>query len=428
MPTLTKKLTDTVAKSEKDCPTPASGYTIYWCEKKDGFGLRVSWTGDRAWVKERRVAGKTVRRTLGKAAGRGAISSTAARELALDISSELAKGVDRSEIQRDARKADALVKQEILLTFGVALKEYVEQKRRGKDGLALKERTKQDYLSMIEQGRTRLSGKPMRDGALFSIKDKPLAHLTADDMRDLYADALSRGTRQAVYCMQVLRAVLNWHGAKVPDNPLSKDVAGRKRIVLAQTKGKPNPIRPEYLGAWYRAACKVSASTTDDAGDYLRFQLLTGCRGVEIKGDAYDNEPIKVKDVDLTGARIVLRDTKNRADHALLLSSQALEIVKRNITGKKPNTPLFAVNDARDALHTINAAAGLDPAAHSGHDLRATFASVAEELVSSYTLKRMLNHSEGGDVTGGHYIEKSETQLRAGWQAVADFIELSTAT
>jgi integrase len=56
------------------------------------------------------------------------------------------------------------------------------------------------------------------------------------------------------------------------------------------------------------------------------------------------------------------------------------------------------------------------------HDLRATFASVAEELVSAYTLKRMMNHAETGDVTGAHYIGKSEAQLRAGWQAVADFI------
>jgi hypothetical protein len=35
----------------------------------------------------------------------------------------------------------------------------------------------------------------------------------------------------------------------------------------------------------------------------------------------------------------------------------------------------------------------------------------------------MLNHSVAGDVTLGHYVGKSEAQLRAGWQTVADFIE-----
>ena len=35
----------------------------------------------------------------------------------------------------------------------------------------------------------------------------------------------------------------------------------------------------------------------------------------------------------------------------------------------------------------------------------------------------MMNHAAGGDVTLGHYVGKSEAQLRAGWQAVADFVE-----
>ena len=62
-----------------------------------------------------------------------------------------------------------------------------------------------------------------------------------------------------------------------------------------------------------------------------------------------------------------------------------------------------------------------------GHGLRATFASVAEELVSGGALKRMLNHAAGGDVTLRHYVGKSETQLRAAWQTVADFIDAAAA-
>ena len=58
-----------------------------------------------------------------------------------------------------------------------------------------------------------------------------------------------------------------------------------------------------------------------------------------------------------------------------------------------------------------------------GHGLRATFASIAQELVSSAPLKRMMNHAGAGDVTLGRYVAKSEAQLRAGWQAVADFVE-----
>ena len=116
----------------------------------------------------------------------------------------------------------------------------------------------------------------------------------------------------------------------------------------------------------------------------------------------------------------MLRDTKNRSDHKLLLSRQALEIAERNCLDKGADDPLFAIVDARKTLAWINTEAGTTV---QGHGLRATFASVAEELVSGGVLKRMLNHSAGGDVTLGHYVGKSEAQLRAGWQTVADFVE-----
>jgi integrase len=430
MPTLTKKLNDTVAKSEKDCPTPQKSYVIYWCGKKDGFGVRVSWTGDRAWIFERRVNGKTTRRTLGKANGWGAISASAARELALDRSSELSKGIDHSVVQREERKAAKATRKEVSVTFKVVLKDYVKKKRRSKDGLPLKDRTKTDYLAMVEPGGTKLNGKPKQDGALLDIADTPITRISADDVRAVFAKLEKRGQRQAVYAMQVLRAVLNWHGVKIPGNPLGKDVAGRDRIVLSATVGVPKPIPPEYLGAWWRAACNAGSADVGGsklAGDYYRFQLLTGCRGVEILGDTFGNEPLRVHDVDLKGARIMLRDTKNRKDHTLLLSKQAVEIAKRNVEGKKKDDLLFAIGDPRKTLQAINKAAGMAPLACQGHDLRDTFSSVADELVSGYTLKHMINHSNASDVTGSSYVGKGEGQLRAGWQAVADAIESISA-
>ena len=146
-----------------------------------------------------------------------------------------------------------------------------------------------------------------------------------------------------------------------------------------------------------------------------------GCRGIEIHGHKrHGYPPITVGDVDRRAGRVVLRDTKNRADHKLLLSTQALEIAKRNCAWRKPEEPLFPIVDARKTLAWINERAGTKV---QGHGLRATFASIAEELVSSALLKRMMNHATAGDVTLGHYVAKSEAQLRAGWQAVADFVE-----
>jgi integrase len=431
MPELNKKLTDSLAA--KCEPPKDKDYLIYLCKDTPGFGVRVGRPVirndkekvSRAYIMDMYADGKRKRRTIGKATGRGAISAEDARIIAKKIAGELVQGVDRSKIKTEERRAEQQAKKEVSLTLAVVLREYVEGKRRGKDGLALKERTKADYLAMVELGGTKLNGEPKQDGALYSIADTPITHITGEDIRQVYAEALKRGQRQATYAMQVLRAVLNWHGVKVPDNPLGKEVAGRDRIVLAPTKGDPKPIPPEYLGAWWNAACKAGtekAGGSGLAGDYYRFQLLTGCRGVEILGDAHGNEPIRVRDVDIISARIVLSDTKNRKDHTLLLSRQALEIVKRNMSGKKPGAKLFPVDDPRKTLQAINKAAGMASLACQGHDLRATFASVADELVSSNTVKHMMNHAAAGDVTANHYISKGETQLRDGWQKVADFI------
>ena len=402
----TQKLTDTRALA---LPTPHVGYAIHWCPATPGFGCRVTAAGARAWIAERRVNGKTKRTTLGRVDGRNAITCEAARRLMVTVSSELQQGIDRAADRRAERQLEAQAATEEQLTLAKALREYVAKKRRAKDGLALKERTKADYLAMIEPGKVSFDGKPFADGALFTLAEKPLARIDGADIARLFASLSTRGARQQTYAMQVLRAVLNWHGVNVPDNPLGKEVAGKDRIPLAKTVGDPRPIPPEKLKPWWTAA---SAKAGNVAADFYRVMLLTGARGGELKA-------VKIADVDVDGARITLRDTKNRSDHALLLSKQAAEIIKPHVKGKRPPALLFEVGDARKTLQTINKAAGVTI---TPHDLRATFASVAEELVSAYTLKRLLNHAESGDVTGAHYVAKSETQLRNGWQTVADFI------
>lgn len=68
---------------------------------------------------------------------------------------------------------------------------------------------------------------------------------------------------------------------------------------------------------------------------------------------------------------------------------------------------------------------GIDPNAkkreareHEAITLRRSFASIAEAEVSAYQLKRMLNHSMGGDVTAGYIVSDAES-LRDGMERVA---------
>jgi hypothetical protein len=395
-----------------------------------GLQLRVAPDGVRTLLVRYTVKGSDVERQyrLPREYGEGAgqIKLAAACAEAARIRALARDGVDWPAQEEGRLRAEGSTREqtELLdsLTLAEALREYVDKKRRAKDGLPLKARTKADYLAMLEPGKTSKSGRKFANGALYALAERALSRITADDIRGVHTGLLKQSERQATYAMQVLRAVLRWHGVLIPDNPLGRDTAGRDRIVLAPPKGDPAPIPPEKLGAWWRAS---PAAPSTVASDYYRFQLLTGCRGVEIHGSKrHDYPPIKVGDVDRVGGKIVLRDTKNRSDHKLMLSRQALEIAARHCVGRKPHEPLFPIVDARKTLAWINAQAGTTV---QGHGLRATFASIAEELVSGAVLKRMMNHASRGDVTLGHYVGKSETQLRAGWQTVADFIDAASA-
>ena len=93
--------------------------------------------------------------------------------------------------------------------------------------------------------------------------------------------------------------------------------------------------------------------------------------------------PIKVGDVDRQSGKIVLRDTKNRSDHKLLLSKQALEIVASNRLDRKADELVFLIVDARKTLAWINAQAGT---AVQGHGARRSRASHGGSAHSSHTV------------------------------------------
>ena len=416
MPVHAKRITDAVATK---LPAPPTGYAIHWCPNTPGLGVRVTSAGARAWIAERRVDGVTVRRTLGKAAGPAAISAEAARRLQLDVSSELQQGKDRLNIKR-ARDAAKKVE---AVTFEAALKAYVKGKRRAKDGLPLKARTVADYLGMLAPAGQTKTGRPTLAGELHALAGRSLHKITAADIHGAHAALAPRGERRQTYAMQVLRAVLRHHGVVIADNPLATSTAGKLRVHLAPSRGDPSPIPPEKLGAWWRAACTEASASADQ----LRFMLLTGAR----PGEAAN---LLVGDVDLAGLRSVLRDTKNRLDHTLVLAQQAGAIVHWHAQGKKAAERVFALAaphkgtprkdrplGVASTLDRINAAAGTP--AVTPHKLRHTFASIAAELVPAFTLRKLLNHASGGDVAASHYVGVSEAQLRAGWQAVADFID-----
>lgn len=388
-------------------PKPEAGERVtYHDERQAGLQLRITSNGTISFSVFARVAGgKPERIAIGKYP---AITPEMARKKAKTILSDLAQGKSPNA----AKKAERVQG----ITLAAALVEYVEDRRR-KDGLALKPRTQTDYLKMIRPGRIRKDGTRTVDGCLFQLADRPIHQISAAEIKAIHAANLKRGQRSAEYAAQVLRAVLSWHVVHIPHSPFGKEARGKERITIPPARASDDaPVENllEHLGDFWRV---LNGMPVSPATDYLKFLMLTGCR---------PSEPLKILigDCDQEGGRVVLKDTKNRLDHTLRLSRQTLEVVRRNAQGKTPTDRLFAITDAKGAVQELIAATGIK---FTPKTLRAAFASIADDVVSASTLKRLLNHRQASDVSNVHYVKKVEAQLRAGWQLIADHLDAQAA-
>jgi integrase len=406
MPTLEKRVTDRIAAS---LPVPDAGYLLYWTPDTPGLAVRVTANGARAYVLDRRVNGKQVRRTLGAVVGqRNGISADAARRLALNTSSALQEGKDPNVEKREKRERERL-ERERDLSFGDALRQYVRQKR--KRGAPLSERTQADYLDMLADGDD--TRKP---GMLNAITSKSIHRLTGDELRALHKKLAVRGERRQAYAAQVLRAVLRFHGVKLADSPFDEDTPAARRITVPTPAGEPTPVPADKLGAWLKAQAKVESEAPEAVARgaaVCLFLLLTGCRIGETMN-------LRERDYDSQAHVLTLPATvtKARRAHRVLLSTRAVGVIVESWMGRKgdPEALLFGVKEwaVREAAAKINELAGTSA---TPHDLRATCASIASTRCTAAVVGAMLAHAPT-TVTGRHYVSMSDDALREGWQTV----------
>jgi integrase len=393
-------------KTGEPAPNKA-GFTIHWCGKTPGFGLRVTDSGVKTWIVEQRVHGKTVRRKLGRA---DVISAEQARKDAKKVIGELVQGKDTFDEKRIAARLEKVEG----ITFADALRQYVDDNSARKDSKPLAERTKEDYLGMIWPGGVKSSERrgvrSSKPGELASIADMRVDKLVNGLIKALYVQLQKRGRTRAAYAMRVVRAVLRYHGVKLPDNPFDSNAGGRDRIRLPAANARDRVIKPDELRAWWKAA----AGTPD--GDKFQFMLLSGVRPGETNA-------IKVADVDLTGGgRVAIADPSRPYD--VLLSKEARRIVAERVKkGKGAQDALFDA-DARKSQAAIIEQSGV---VFSPHDLRRSFETVAGSRLPGYLAKKLVNHAMSGDVTAAHYFRADDATLRAGWQTVTDFIMAKVA-
>jgi integrase len=132
--------------------------------------------------------------------------------------------------------------------------------------------------------------------------------------------------------------------------------------------------------------------------------------------------------VDLVGKTLTVYDTKNRQDHTLPLSDYLFDMLQARYANRV-NAYVFPaasgdshMRTSHTAISKVIAASGVS---FTPHDLRRTFATVADSLdIPGYAVKALLNHKTS-DVTAGYIVTDVE-RLRSPMQRIEDYM-LTTA-
>jgi integrase len=382
------------------------GKRAYYSDTKiRSLQLVVTDRGAKSFVLYRRIAGRPTRYFLGTWPD---LTPENARKKAEGIAGRVAFGEDVVQSDRLDHARE------------ITLEDAFTQFKRVRSNL--KPSTVHHY-----QGFLKLAFAPWKARALVKI--------TKDQVAERHR-ALTRehGPCYADGAMRFLRSLLNFASSAfeapdgtplLPENPVSR--LSRTRAWNG-AKRRTTVIRPAELKAWFGAVGDLPRppgaagfASLDNQGalvaDFLVLLLLTGLRRSE-------GARLRWADVDLEGKTLTVRDTKNRDDHTLPLSDYLHELLERRRkvtegdfvfpgTGKDG-----CLTEPRPQMAKVIKASGVP---FTLHDLRRTFATVAESLdIPAYALKRLLNH-RSQDVTFGYVIVDVD-RLRKPMQSITDYM------
>ncbi|MGE0278764.1 MAG: tyrosine-type recombinase/integrase [Nitrospiraceae bacterium] len=376
-------------QSLKSLEPPASGYTLHWDSELRGFGVRITASGQKSYILQRRIKGRSHRLTICRVED---LAPDEARKRAEDFVGEIAKGKDPvAEMRRERLESKTLEE---------ALTEYVENKD-------LKPRTVADMRKVIE----RLLKPWLR---------KPLTSITPEMVSQLHRRLGKSSSAQANLAFKYLRAIYNYATSKYLDSEGSPIVISNPVARLSKDKSwhrvdrRQTVIKPRELSAWYQGVITLPAN----ARDYLLFVLFTGLRA----GEAATLEWVNV---DLTEKSFRVPDTKNRTTHELPLSDFLHQMLSEKNSHRR-NEFVFHGLHGKGHIACVGSAirqvTKLSEVKFCLHDLRRTFATTAEGLnISTYAVKRLLNHVQVGDVTSG-YIVRDVERLRKPMQQITDHL------
>jgi len=364
-------------------PFPETGQVFYRDQHLIGFGLRVT-KRCKSYIVETAIHGKTYRLTLGK---HGVLTSEQARKLARQTLAKLIQGTHE-------KQQIAVANQQTLQQI---FDEYIAVR-------PLKSKSCYNYTRHFQV-------------AFPAWHNYPVTTLTRSDITQHYSELCEQhGKGYANSSMRLLRALINFAKASYPellDFPNPVNVLSDKRQ-WQPLQRRTRVIKPHQLADWWQAVQQLRHATFRD---YFQLLLLTGLRKQEAA-------TLQWQQIDFIEKTLLITDTKNSQPHVLPLSDFLYNLLQQRhreaanhwVFAGKQDKPIV---DPRKPIEQVTLLSGI---AFTCHDLRRTFATIAESLdISSFTVKRLLNHQQNHDITAGYVISNVE-RLRPPMQRITDFV------
>ena len=347
-------------------------------------GIRVTATGNKSFiVLTKDTTGSARRITLGQWPE---MNVDRARKEAVKVLGQILSGTDPIAEKRKI-KAESQ-------TLGELLIRYLE----GRD---LKIGTKEDYAKRLGMGFA--DWKPL-----------PASRITESMILKRHKELTERGKTLANGCFRVLRAVVRY-GVAVGAIPSDPVVVLSKARLWHPNRRKDRVIPSDKLGDFLRGI--ESLPNIQDRAMIL-VMLFAGLRIGEVLA-------LRWEDIDLDNRILTVRETKNGTDHTIPIAIPLVSVLSE--LHAQTGATLLAFSTTGEARSypkkTIIRAVKATGVEFSPHDLRRTFATIAEAVGLPVTLiKRLLNHVTDNDVTGG-YIRTELDTMRQAIAKIVDYIE-----
>lgn len=368
---------------------------FYWDDDLKGFGIKVTKTQASYIIQARADNGKSIRKKIGQTS---VFTPDEARKIAKKYLGELAQGIDISSKENDKRTKN--------ITLQQAYEEYIKVKN-------ITESTKIKYERSM-----RLCFKDWAN--------KALTNITREMIENRFLDMSKSSKSIANSDFRFLRAVFNFAMEKyivngepiISSNPCNRLKAFKlwNKVPRRQSYIHPSQIKTFFLGLQHNDQDTENVKTVKNQCIFI---LFTGCRDQEAG-------TLKWSNINFELNTITFEHTKNHKEHILPMGEYLRDFLLK-LKEKSDSIYVFSAKNksghVENQRKTVQHIAKISGIKFSLHDIRRTFASIANNHIAgitNFTLKKLLNHSED-DVTAGYIQFETET-LRKPMQLIEDYI------